>query len=85
MGVRGDGGLIKQAQESLEKSFVVAVSKDLQLESSYLVYLCSHFTRRRRHFPTLAVILDAEMLSSLRLQKKTNKHLHIRPPAVCSL
>lgn len=85
MGVRGDGGLIKQAQESLEKSFVVAVSKDLQLESSYLFYLCSHFTHRRRHFPTLAVILDAEMLSSLRPQKKTNKHLHTRPPAVCSL
>lgn len=28
---RGDGGLIKQAQESLEKSFAVAVAKGLQL------------------------------------------------------
>lgn len=84
MGVRGDGGLTKQARESLEKS-VVVLSKGLQLESSYLVYLCSHFTHRRQHFPTHAVILGAEMLSSLRLQKKTNKHLHTRPPAVCSL
>lgn len=84
VGVHGDGGLIKQAQQSLEKS-VVAVSKGLRQESSYLVYLCSHFSHRQRHFPTHAVILGAEMLSSLRLQKKTNKHLHTHPPAVCSL
>lgn len=83
VGVRGDEGLIKQAQQSLEKSFVVAVSKGLQLESSYLVYLCSHFTHRRRHLPTLAVILGAEMLSSSRLQKQTSIFTH--PPAVCSL